>query len=67
MRITNANGYIERFFRTLKEQLIWVRHFENLKQLQQALHAFRDRYMSIVAIRVEEVRGGTRSILPTVL
>jgi hypothetical protein len=47
---TNANSCIERFLRTLKEQLLWVRHFENLKVLPQALHAFRDRYMSIVSI-----------------
>jgi transposase InsO family protein len=39
-----GNGCIERFFRTLKEQLLWVRHFQDVEELQQALHEFRDRY-----------------------
>lgn len=41
---TQANGCIERFFRTLKEQLLWVRHFQDLEELQFALRDFRDRY-----------------------
>jgi transposase InsO family protein len=39
-----ANGCIERFFRTLKEQLLWVRRFRNLDELRTALYDFRDRY-----------------------
>lgn len=35
---------MERFFRTLKEQLLWVRHFQNREELQIALREFRDRY-----------------------
>lgn len=41
---TLPNGCIERFFRTLKEQLLWVRHFQDLDELQAALREFRDRY-----------------------
>ena len=39
-----ANGCIERFFRTLKEQLLWIRRFRDLEALRTALIEFRDRY-----------------------
>lgn len=44
VREPEGNGCIERFFRTLKEQLLWVRHFHNLEELQLALRAFREQY-----------------------
>jgi len=44
VRQPEGNGCIERFFRTLKEQLLWVRRFQNLEELQAALTEFRDRY-----------------------
>jgi len=44
VRQPEGNGCIERFFRTLKEQLLWVRHFRDLEELQVALRNFRDRY-----------------------
>lgn len=44
IRQPEGNGCIERFFRTLKEQLLWVRHFETLEQLQQALLEFKETY-----------------------
>ena len=44
VRQPEGNGCIERFFRTLKEQLLWVRHFRDLEELRQALVEFRDRY-----------------------
>jgi putative transposase len=44
VRQPEGNGCIERFFRTLKEQLLWVRHFMDLEELRQALVAFRDTY-----------------------
>lgn len=44
VRQPEGNGCIERFFRTLKEQLLWVRHFHDIEELQQALREFRDRY-----------------------
>jgi transposase InsO family protein len=31
VREPEGNGCIERFFRTLKEQLLWVRHFEDIE------------------------------------
>lgn len=44
VRQPEGNGCIERFFRTLKEQLLWVRRFRNLEELRTALNEFRDRY-----------------------
>jgi transposase InsO family protein len=44
VRQPEGNGCIERFFRTLKEQLLWVRHFKDLEELRQALADFRDTY-----------------------
>ncbi|MCX7604277.1 MAG: IS3 family transposase, partial [Bryobacteraceae bacterium] len=29
---------------TLKEQLLWVRHFDTLEELAEALEEFRQRY-----------------------
>jgi transposase InsO family protein len=39
-----GNGIAERFNRTLKEQLLWVRIFETVEELRRELLAFRDRY-----------------------
>lgn len=44
VRQPEGNGCIERFFRTLKEQLLWVRHFATIEELRQALLAFKQRY-----------------------
>ncbi len=44
VREPEGNGCIERFFRPLKEQLLWVRHFETLEKLAEALEEFRQRY-----------------------
>jgi putative transposase len=44
VRQPEGNGCIERFFRTLKEQLLWLRCFQDLAQLRAALAEFRARY-----------------------
>jgi putative transposase len=44
VRQPEGNGCIERFFRTLKEQLLWIRRFRDLAELQAALTEFRNRY-----------------------
>ena len=44
VRQPEGNGCIERFFRTLKEQLLWLRTFKDLAELREALTEFRDRY-----------------------
>jgi transposase InsO family protein len=46
LREPEGNGCIERFFRTIKEQLLWVRHFETTEELTEALLEFRQRYNS---------------------
>lgn len=37
VRSPEGNGCIERFFRTLKEQLLWVKTFRNAEELRQAV------------------------------
>jgi len=37
VRSPEGNGCIERFFRTLKEQLLWVETFRNAEELRQAV------------------------------
>ena len=44
VRQPEGNGCIERFFRTLKEQLLWIRRFRDLEELRASLIEFRDRY-----------------------
>jgi len=44
VRQPECNGCVERFIRTLKEQLLWVRTFQNVEDLRQALAEFRERY-----------------------
>lgn len=44
VRQPEGNGCIERFFRTLKEQLLWLRPFGDLQELRAALIEFRHRY-----------------------
>lgn len=44
VRQPEGNGCVERFIRTLKEQLLWVRTFQNVEDLRQALVEFRERY-----------------------
>lgn len=40
VRQPEGNGVAERAIRTLKEQLLWVRHFATVEELRQALAAF---------------------------
>jgi hypothetical protein len=44
VREPEGNGVAERFIRTLKEQLLWVRTFETVEKLRVALLDFKDRY-----------------------
>ena len=44
VRAPEGNGCAERFIRTLKENLLWVRTFDTLEELRQALHDFKRRY-----------------------
>ena len=44
VRAPEGNGCTERFIRTLKENLLWVRAFDTVEDLRQALLAFREVY-----------------------
>jgi putative transposase len=44
VREPEGNGCVERFWRTLKEQLLWVQTFRTVEELRVALQAFRDHY-----------------------
>jgi putative transposase len=44
VRQPEGNGCVERFIRTLKEQLLWVHTFRTVEELRQALAEFRERY-----------------------
>jgi putative transposase len=44
VRAPEGNGCAERFIRTLKENLLWVRTFDTVEDLRQALLAFRETY-----------------------
>ena len=41
MREPEGNGVAERFIRTLKENVLWVRSFETIEELRLALLAFK--------------------------
>ena len=44
IRAPEGNGVAERFIRTLKEQLLWVRTFETIEELRQALGEFKELF-----------------------
>jgi putative transposase len=44
VREPEGNGCAERFIRTLKENLLWVRYFTTLEELRLALQAFKELY-----------------------
>ena len=44
VRAPEGNGCAERFIRTLKENLLWVRSFDTIEELRHALLEFRQTY-----------------------
>ena len=44
VREPEGNGCAERFIRTLKEQLLWVRTFDTVEELAEALREFKRTY-----------------------
>jgi hypothetical protein len=44
VRAPEGNGCAERFIRTLKENLLWVRSFDTVEELRATLLEFRDTY-----------------------
>jgi transposase InsO family protein len=46
VRAPEGNGCAERFIRTLKENLLWLRTFDTVEELRRALLEFREAYNS---------------------
>lgn len=44
VRAPEGDGCAERFIRTLKENLLWVRDFQTVEELRQAVLAFKETY-----------------------
>jgi len=44
VKAPEGNGVAERFIRTLKEQLLWVKYFDTVEELRKALLDFKERY-----------------------
>src|SRR3989339_2020523 len=46
--LEHVSGYlvVERFFRTLKEQLLWLRKFQSIEKLREAVVEFVKKYNS---------------------
>ena len=51
VRAPEGNGCAERFIRTLKENLLWVRTFDTIEELRYALLKFRETYNTQLADR----------------
>jgi transposase InsO family protein len=75
VREPEGNGVAERFIRTLKENLLWVRTFETIEELTIALQDFARRYNEtwLVArhayrppaeVRAMQLQGGQRPFNP---
>jgi transposase InsO family protein len=56
VRAPEGNGCAERFIRTLKENLLWVRTFDSVEELRQALLSFRETYNTTWLIERHEFR-----------
>jgi len=44
VREPEGNGCAERFIRTLKENLLWLKMFDTVEELRLALHEFQQQY-----------------------
>jgi transposase InsO family protein len=57
VRQPEGNGVVERFFRTLKEQLLWLRSFETTEALREAVENFVRSYNSCWMVAKHEYRS----------
>src|SRR4051812_740594 len=65
VREPEGNGCAERFIRTLKENLLWLRRFETVEELRLALQRFQATYnrtwIALIGIRGGEAHHATRA------
>jgi transposase InsO family protein len=61
VREPEGNGCAERFIRTLKENLLWVRRFETVEELRLALQRFGQTYNETWIIERHGYRHRPRS------
>ncbi len=57
IRSPEGNGCAERFIRTLKENLLWVRTFNTVEELRQALSRFPRDLQRQLAYRTTRVQA----------
>ena len=60
VRMPEGNGCAERFIRTLKENLLWVRTFETIEELRQALLVFQETYQHDLVDRASRLHHASR-------
>jgi len=66
VREPEGTGCVERFIRTLNEQMLWVRDFTTLKELAEALEQFRQRcndHWLLVRLRFQSPRQARQALL----
>ena len=61
VREPEGNGVAERFIRTLKENLLWVRTFKTIEELRAELVAFARRYNETWLVRGMDTKTPPRS------
>jgi putative transposase len=57
VREPECNGVVERFFRTLKEQLLWLRQFQSIEELREAVVEFVKKYNSCWMVAKHDYRA----------
>ena len=63
VREPEGSGCVERFIRTLKENLLWVRRFDTIEELRLALHAFKQTYNRALSIGADYRAAAWRAML----
>ena len=61
-----TNGVAERFIRTLKENLLWVRRFATVVELVEALREFRRRYITPARKKVKNTNPTRQRGFPSI-
>jgi putative transposase len=60
IRQPEGNGVVERFFKTLKEQLLWIQSFDTLESLRNAVEIFVKTYNSCWMVAKHGYRSPTQ-------